>query len=157
MNKKLLAAALAVLLLLTAAGCKKAGKTLDLEKAAANIEATGQYNNMLTPDDEYLKTVLGLDPALVQKSLISIPLMNVKSSLYFVVLPVKGSESAVKTALDDYMTQYDKMWSQYLPDQAELVNNRMVTELETSEGTYYVYIISEDNDAVYKALTDSLA
>ena len=156
MNRRFLAAALAALVLLTAAGCKKKAQTLDLEKAAANIEATGQYSNMMSPDDGYLRTVVGLDPAKVQKSLISIPLMNVKSSLYFVVLPAEGSEAAVKKALDDYMTAYDAMWSQYLPDQAELVRDRMVTQLETSEGTYLVYLISGDNDAVFQALTDAL-
>ncbi len=157
MKKKLIALALAALTLLTLAACGKSSKTLDLDKAAENIDATGVYANMITPDDEFMTSVVGLDMSKVEKSLVSIPLMNVKASLYFVVLPAKGGESDVKAALDEYMAVYENTWSQYLPDQAALVKDRLETEIETAEGAYYVYIISEDNDAVLAAINGALA
>ena len=46
------------------------------------------------------------------------------------------------------MAELEKQWKNYLPDQYDLVKNRKVEKF----GDYLIYIISNDNEAVYKKI-----
>ena len=46
------------------------------------------------------------------------------------------------------MDNLEEQWSTYLPDQYELVENR----LEEEYGEYLIYIISNDNELVLKTI-----
>ena len=46
------------------------------------------------------------------------------------------------------MEKLEQQWQTYLPDQYELVKNR----LEKEYGEYLIYIISTDNDLVFKEI-----
>ncbi len=154
--KKLLSLFLVVLLCFMLASCAKK-TSLDTVSAKSAVEELGLFpENMTYVTDEEL-TSMGLDKDKLNKYLIARPLMNVQSSLYIVALPNKGSETEVKNSIDDFMKSYENMWSQYLPEQYALVENRLVTDIKTSEGTYYVYIISENNDKVLEALKSAVS
>ena len=49
------------------------------------------------------------------------------------------------------MTNVENQWATYLPDQYELVKNR----LEEEYGDYLIYIISIDIELVLKTIKDS--
>lgn len=98
-----------------------------------------------------MKDELGLDPNLVEEFAIKEPAMITTSTTYMVVKPAKGKKSDVKSALDSYMTTLETQWSTYLPDQYDLVKNRMYKEY----GDYLIYIVSENNDLIYNTIINS--
>ena len=49
------------------------------------------------------------------------------------------------------MTNLEKTWSTYLPDQYDIVKNRM----EKEAGDYLIYIATADNQKVYDAIMSS--
>ena len=65
-----------------------------------------------------------------------------------VVKPAEGKYETVRSGLDEYIKKQEELWNTYLPDQYELVKNRLVVE----EGDYLIYIISEDNNSVLEAI-----
>lgn len=154
MTKKLISVFALLAMFLTLAGCSNGNQkntTFDTNAAQSAIEELNIYPMMVQVTDSDLATI-GLTSDKIEKYMISIPLMNVQSSLYIAVLPKQGQEKAVKDELDAYMKVYENTWAQYLPDQSQLVENRMMSEIKTGEGTYYVYIISEDNQKVFDAM-----
>ena len=159
MLKKTLAVLCAALTLFTLAGCGGSSAdyaSLDLEKAAAAIDATGIYPATMIVDDQTLSEVLQIDPAKLEKHMVAFPLMNVHASLYMALLPKAGEEDNVRAEMEAYLTTWETSWQTYLPDQYQLVQDRTVEEIETAEGTWLVCIISTDNDAVLEALKSGL-
>ncbi|NLC79126.1 MAG: DUF4358 domain-containing protein [Ruminococcaceae bacterium] len=130
--------------------------TLDTDAARAAVEELGLYPASMVAVSDGELAAMGLTKDNIEKYVIGLPLMNVQASLYIAVLPKEGFEADVKNELESYMTSYENTWSQYLPDQYELVENRLVTEIKTGEGTYYVYIISENNERVLEALNSAV-
>ena len=130
--------------------------TLDTDAARAAVEELGLYPASMVAVSDGELAAMGLTKDNIEKYVIGLPLMNVQASLYIAVLPKEGFEADVKSELESYMTSYENTWSQYLPDQYELVENRLVTEIKTGEGTYYVYIISENNERVLEALNSAV-
>ncbi len=149
--KKLLSLFLVVSLCFMLVSCAK-NTAFNTDQAKSSIEELGIYPENMTYVTSEELTSMGLDKDKLEKFLIARPLMNVQSSLYIAVLPKKGSEAEVKSAIDEFMKSYENMWSQYLPEQYALVEERLETEIKTGEGTYYVYIISEDNEKVLEAM-----
>ena len=81
-----------------------------------------------------------------------IPSQDTSASFYIIVRPTSGKVDDVKKVLDQYMKNLEKKWSTYLPNEYQLVKNRMDTEI----GSYLVYIISKDNDLVLKTIKDAI-
>lgn len=74
------------------------------------------------------------------------------ASFYVIVKPKNGKVESVKKELDQYMKELEKKWSTYLPDQYQIVKNRMETEV----GSYFIYIGSTDNQLVLKTIKDAV-
>ena len=79
-------------------------------------------------------------------------MMIVSASSYMIMKPAEGKKEAVKEAMADYMAKQEEQWGAYLPAQYDLVKNRLETEVEG----YLVYVVSEDNDAVLKAIKNNI-
>ncbi|MFI3260336.1 MAG: DUF4358 domain-containing protein [bacterium] len=106
------------------------------------------FNNMMMVDDEMFESMLGIDPTLVDEYLVKVPMMVVSSSSYIIVKPSEGNFEKVEGLLEDYMKSLEDTWEMYLPDQYELVKNR----LTKTYGDYLIYIISTDNELVYNKI-----
>ncbi len=131
-------------------------KSLDLDKAKQQLSSLELFPSMTEIDEGTMSSVFGIDPSLVTEYAAGFPLMNVHASMYWVVLPAEGKADEVKSAFASYFDDYQKMWDQYLPDQAQLTRDRLETEIETEKGTYLVYVISEDNDKALEAINSAL-
>ncbi|MEG0752080.1 MAG: DUF4358 domain-containing protein [Oscillospiraceae bacterium] len=156
--KKILVVLTACVLVLTLVACGSGkAKSLDLDRARKEIESLKSYPSLMEPNDTEMKDVYGIDSSLISKKAVGIPMMNVHSSMYWLVL-AKDSTSAdtLKTQFASYFKGYQEMWDSYLPDQAELVRNRLETTYDTEEGTWLLYAIGEDTAAVKKAVEDAL-
>ena len=152
----LLALVLTAALLASCAGAK-AAKSLDLDRARADIEALGIYPSLMEPDDTLMKDIYGIDPALVVKRAAGVPLINVHAAMYWLVLAKDAADAeTLRGQFDVYFEDYQKMWDSYLPAQADLVKNRLETSYDTDEGVWLLYVISEDNEAVRAAVEGAL-
>lgn len=107
------------------------------------------FNNMMKLDKEMFTNLTNIKSSSVEEFLFKKPKMMTSSSSYILIKPKKGQKEEIKEKMNDYMDSQLKTWEMYLPDQYELVKNR----LEKEYSGYLIYIISSDNDLVYKEIT----
>lgn len=112
---------------------------------------TNIFNQLMPIEDEDLSQRFGIEKDMVDEYLIKLPTLMVNSNSYMIIKPAKGKKDAVKEKMNDYMEKLEEQWKTYLPDQYDLVKNR----LEEEYGDYLIYIISKDNDAVFDVIKDS--
>ena len=121
----------------------------DLLKIVKNSKSS-IFANMMDVPVESIEDVLGIKKEQVEEFVMATPMMIVRSDTYIIVKPSEGNKKAVKEKIDEYMANLETQWETYLPAQYELVKNRLEKEL----GDYLVYIVSIDNDLVYKTIKD---
>lgn len=126
-----------------------ADSTSDLLKIIKNSK-NPIFANMIEVPVESIEDTLGIKEDQVEEFLMETPMMIVRSDTYIIVKPSEGNKKAVKEKIDEYMANLEAQWETYLPAQYELVKNRLEKEL----GDYLVYIVSIDNDLVYKTIKD---
>ena len=97
-----------------------------------------------------LEALTGVNPDDLDEFLVKNSVMT-QSSSYYILKPKAGKEDKVEEAMEDYMDRLEDQWETYLPDQYELVENR----LEEEYGKYLIYIISSDNELVFKTIKKS--
>ena len=101
----------------------------------------------VTKDD--VEVLTGVNPEDLEEFLIKNSVMTQASS-YYILKPKSGKKEAVKEVMNNYMTTVEENWKTYLPDQYELVKNR----LEEEYGEYLIYIIASDNELVYNTIKE---
>lgn len=118
----------------------------DNDKVIENVKntATPIFNSMMELDNEMFESTTKINLDDVEEYVMSVPMMMTSSSSYIIIKPVEGSEETVKNLMEEYMESLETTWEMYLPDQYELVKNRLVEEY----GDYLIYIISTDNELV---------
>ncbi len=156
--KKIISIALSLTLmfLLVACGAGDTGEPTTVDLAAAQtaiseVDIDGAVlGDIIKPntDTEVLKTVYRMDMSSVSEFVALTPLMNIQASMVILVKPLEGEKDNVKNMMNDALVNYQKQWDAYLPDQAVLVENKVITEI----GDTLVYIISPNNDAVLDAV-----
>ena len=109
------------------------------------------FSNLTEVDDEDLTNRYDIKPEMVDEYLIKMPTMIVNANTYVIIKPSKGNKDEVKEKMDTYMANLEEQWKTYLPDQYDLVKNRLFEEYEG----YLIYIISEDNDLVLKTIKEN--
>ncbi len=107
------------------------------------------FNNLIDVDD--LKQTFDIDDKLVSTYLAKVPMMVINSNSVIILKPEKGKTKEVKEKMNTYMEKLEEQWKTYLPDQYELVKNR----LEEEYGDYLIYIISKDNDKVFNIIKEA--
>lgn len=106
------------------------------------------FANVMEMPIESIEDVLGIKEDQVEEFLMATPMMIVRSDTYIIVKPSEGNKNKVKEKIDEYMDSLEEQWKTYLPEQYELVKNRLEKEL----GDYLIYIVSIDNDLAYKTI-----
>ena len=105
------------------------------------------FGMLINVENSDLEALTGVDPDDLDEFLVKNSVMT-QSSSYYILKPKEGKEDKVEDAMEDYMDNLEEQWETYLPDQYELVKNR----LEEEYGDYLIYIISNDNQLVYKTI-----
>ena len=137
-------------LLLTAtlfAGCQKTEATTEVavKDLWKDIEDAVGVDNMVADqklDDEKLKSLYGVDPDDLEEYEARVPSMNVHAEEFFVAKVKDGKMDKVKSDIETHLKNLDSTWSQYLPDQYELVKNAQVRE----NGNYILVTVSSNAD-----------
>ena len=101
--------------------------------------------NLTAMDDATLAAMYGINVSDLEEYICMMPLMGVHSTEFFIAEVKDGKMDTVKAGIAKRQADLDAQWSQYLPDQHELVKNyKLVTN-----GNYVLFAISEyASDAV---------
>ena len=105
-------------------------------------------SNVIFVPKEEAEYSLGIPSEMIEDALIAIPVDYTQTSQIIVIKTKDNSEEDVKAIIEEYMNGLIAHWENYLPDQAELIKNRIETKL----GDYLVYIISNNNESILNAL-----
>ena len=101
-------------------------------------------------DDSLLSDFYGVDPADLVEYICKIPFMNTQATEFFIAQVQPGKMDTVKAALEARQADLLEQWSQYLPDQLELVKNyKLVTN-----GDYVMFAIADCAEEAVTAFND---
>lgn len=151
MNKKIIFGVIAVIIvaILVVIGVLTFGKkevSIDLAKLNQEIIKKGPFGEMatMTIDKETVENLYTIQSSQIEEVIGEMPLMNVQASMFIVIKATDGNVEEVKTKVDEYAKNYEEMWSRYLPEQHEFVQNRKVGV----KGNYVYMIICENAEEV---------
>lgn len=124
--------------------CKDSSKVFEkFKEARLNVLPA-----MMDADIDIISTTLDVEEAWLDEYMMFQPMMLVNSSTIIIVKPSVGNIEKVEDKIEEYFITLEEQWKRYLPDQYELVKNRMQDKI----GDYLVYIVSTNNDAVFKTI-----
>ena len=112
-------------------------------------DAISQYElpSMMDADADILSQFYGISADDLVEYVCKMPLMAVHATEFFIAQVKDGKMDAVKAGVEKRQADLYQQWSQYLPDQLELVENY---QLVTS-GNYILFAISEYADQAVSA------
>ena len=103
--------------------------------------------SLMAVDDATLSALYGISASDLVSYQCHMPMMAVHATEFFVAEVKDGKMDAVKAGIAKRQADLVAQWSQYLPDQLELVENyKLVTS-----GNYILFAISEHADAAVTA------
>jgi hypothetical protein len=96
---------------------------------------------MIDLKKEEMKDFYYINPDDVDESIIKLPMMNVMAT-EVAIIKVKDAKNVenVKASINKRVKDLERIWSQYLPNQYELVENHILK----SNGQYVIFIVHED-------------
>lgn len=103
-------------------------------------------------DADTLSALYGIDSADLVSFVFKMPLMNVQATEFFIAEVKDGKMDTVKACVEKRQADLEAQWSQYLPEQLELVQNYQLV----TNGNYILFAISEHADdavAAFNACT----
>ena len=152
--KKTVTCLIASVLLLAGCSTKKETADVDLKELMTSITENTAYEfpAYMEVDDATLETLYGISPDDLESYSVIVPMMNVSATEIAFFKAKDGKIDTVKKAVETRIQQLDSTWSQYLPAQYELVENRVVIE----SGNYYFLIISEYAEEIGKTCKAAL-
>lgn len=179
MMKKLKMMLMALLLTVVAVGCSNGDKTSDNGSTAGN--ETVSPETIMTKIQEKISSEydmplengklpgfdmrditnaenLGIyadhfNVADIEEGYILEPMMNVKSSLIFVIKAKnEAAVTKVKEGLEKVKSDQEATWSTYLPDQYELVKANQIKV----QGNYLLYVTSDIADDIVKIFEEQV-
>ena len=163
MKKRILTLSLAAALLLTllcACGSNEnADVTIDLNALWTKISALSDEDGALSDmpfievTDDDLANFYGIDAADLDGYLARVPMMNVQATEFFIAKVKDGKMDAVKAALEARQADLDTQWSDYLPEQYNLVKNYKLTV----SGNYIFFAVSKFAGQAEGLFNDAIA
>ena len=102
-------------------------------------------------DETSLSEIYGLDTTLVSSFSGRLPMMVTHAEEYLVVKVVDGKTEEVKEKILERQKGLDTQWSQYLPDQHEMVQNYKLSE----QGDYIAFAIGYNSDKLIEAFDEA--
>ena len=115
----------------------------ELEKKIENTDEF-DFDKMQNIDAETASATFLIDSSKIKAIIGKSPIVNTKAFMYVIIKAENEDLQEIKMALESHGTEYEKVWSTYLPDQYELVKNRKIG----IKGNYVYMIISENPDKI---------
>ncbi len=120
---------------------------VDVVQSTWNAIAQYELPALMELDGDTLSAIYGINADDLESYVCQMPLMNVQATEFFLAQVKDGRMDTVKAAVEQRQKDLEDQWSQYLPEQLELVQNY---QLVTS-GNYILFAVSEYADAAVAA------
>lgn len=136
-------------------GCSKKEaqpKDVDLHAILTTILEDENMPSMMEVEADMLADIYSFGNEDVKQVAIAMSLMNVKATELILIEANEGHLDTVKEGISKRLDDLDEMWSHYLPDQYELVQNAQIVEV----GNYYCVIIAENAEELAKNIKEAL-
>ena len=121
--------------------------TVDVVQSTWNAISQLDIPSLSDVDAETLSALYGISTDDLVSYVCKMPAISVQATEFFIAEVKDGKMDAVKAAVEKRQADLVQQWSQYLPEQLELVENY---QLVTS-GNYILFAISEQADAAVTA------
>lgn len=126
---------------------KKKSKTYKASKVMKAALKGMELPSMMDMTDDMLADTYGINKKLLSSYSVKMPMMITHATECSVfVVKKKASVKQVKKGIEKRVKALEETWSQYLPDQYELVQNYKVVV----KGKCVLFVIAEDADAIVK-------
>lgn len=114
---------------------------------------TDQFYNINLKEDTETAENLGIDPATIEEGQYMKAMMSVHAD-EFIILKASDSSKVeeLKSALEKEVANQEQLWSTYLPEQYEKVQNHIIKQ----QGNYLILLISDDAEKMEQAFTNAL-
>lgn len=155
LNKLLCAASL--LMLLTACTSNPTSAEVDLNKISETIyekvDSGDLEMGMMSEnlDATALKDLYDLNIDDLKSYDVRMALINVQASEVAMFEAKDGKIDVVKAGVEKRIENLKELWSQYLPDQYELVKNAQTYE----HGNYYFFVVGTDAEAIINLIKEN--
>lgn len=123
---------------------------LDMDAASKKLDE--KFTNMKDMDVKELDAVYGVDVSIADEYVIKSSTLN-NGYLYAIFKVNKGKESELKKQLGNMFDILIKNSNLYSPEAVKLIKNR----LEVSVGDYLIYIVSDNNQAMYDIVKENMS
>lgn len=121
--------------------------TVDVVQSTWNAISQYELPSLMDADADTLSALYGISTDDLVSYVCKMPLMAVHATEFFIAEVKDGKMDAVKAGVEKRQADLVQQWSQYLPDQLELVENyKLVTS-----GNYILFAISEHADEAVSA------
>lgn len=111
--------------------------------------ADGEYPYFTYLGAEDLATLTTIDTENVNDFVFAMPSMNVHATTFVIVEAKDEAElSTITEKMNTYFTGLEDQWSNYLPDQYELVQNRV----EKTVGNFYIGVVANDAETLVSSI-----
>ncbi len=121
--------------------------TVDVVQSTWNAISQLDIPSLSDVDAETLSSLYGINTDDLVSYVCKMPAISVQATEFFIAEVKDGKMDAVKAAVEKRQADLVQQWSQYLPEQLELVENY---QLVTS-GNYILFAISEHADQAVSA------
>ena len=121
--------------------------TVDVVQSTWNAISQLDIPSLSDVDAETLSALYGINTDDLVSYVCKMPAISVQATEFFIAEVKEGKMDAVKAAVEKRQADLVQQWSQYLPEQLELVENY---QLVTS-GNYILFAISEHADQAVSA------
>ena len=98
-------------------------------------------------DSDTLLAVYGINSSDLEAYICKMPMMATHATEFFLAKVKDGKMDTVKAAVEKRQADLEQQWSQYLPEQLELVKNYKLT----TNGNYILFAVSEHADSAVTA------
>ncbi|MEG1048818.1 MAG: DUF4358 domain-containing protein [Bacilli bacterium] len=127
-------------------------KDIDPNKTMEKIRSSKKlvFSQLIPIIKADLNTTMKIKESWLEESLVLTSKYAIKANSLIILKPNKENFDKVKTAVDKYMIEQEKLWKTYLPEQYDLIRKRK----EEKYGDYLIYIVSTNNNLVSKTIKD---
>lgn len=153
MTKRLLIVFAATILLLASVGCKKAPASIDGETLFQQMNALGQFPEMVRRGANDVYDYYGIDPAQC-KQLVNYAAADGLMTDEFLLAETNDLAYAeeVEGLLKDMIAYQAETYRVYMPKEYPKISNARIER----NGCYVLVIIAEDTAPLYRLYTDAL-
>lgn len=152
-KKNLIVLVAAVMLLLVPAGCKKAPASIDGEELYQQMNALGQFPEMVRRSGDDVYDYYGIDPAQCKQVVNYVAADGIMTDEFILIEandPAYAEE--VETLLREQIAYHAKTCRDYMPEEYPKISNARIERTDC----YVLVIIAEDVAPLYRLYTDAL-